>query len=323
MAEFDPDEFVGSIDKDSLRVSLPSKTIFLCGGKLEVEPNPPQSLRDAFFRQLRLSPRDYRVILAEEAEPLSPDGLYDDLFRFESDFAQIVSLIVLFVESAGSLAEFGAFAALEPVAARLLPAVKDHYYNQKSFIKDGPVRFLETNHGDEAVLILESGHLGLPANSDTLEGLDAPRLHAIVSEVVEERLAAQPTSSRFDAKIPGHIMLLLTGLCQEYGALLKKEIRQYIKELCNLPDEDEYLREKRINNFIYCVCLVGWIVKIKKGNNTYYVSTGNGAAIDYKFKHDVKLKDKLRWRTDIRDHWRTQEGARSRAISEGLKEAAK
>jgi hypothetical protein len=50
--------------------------------------------------------------------------------------------ILLFAESAGSLAELGAFAALKTVAPSLIAVLSDYYYEQSSFIRNGPVKYL-------------------------------------------------------------------------------------------------------------------------------------------------------------------------------------
>lgn len=223
MVTFNPSDLVGSIKRDSLRVRRPSKVVFLCGGKLGDAKSPPPALRDAYYRLVLDSPPKYKVMLAEDANPLTADAQYVDLLSFESDIAQVVGLIVLFVESAGSLAEFGAFAALQTVAPRLLAIINDHYYNDKSFIRDGPIRFLESKYGDEWVHSLETAYLGI-ADGNNLKNLDAIRLHDSVSPVIEQRLEAQAETEKFVKEKDGHIILMITGLCQEYGALNQKKL---------------------------------------------------------------------------------------------------
>src|SRR5436190_6776347 len=101
---------------ESVRVRAPSSIVFLCGGVIDARLDPPTALRDAFYRSIKTAPPAYTVVLAEDANPLTTDAGYGDLLSFESDIAQVVGLILLFAESAGSLAELGAFAALPTVA---------------------------------------------------------------------------------------------------------------------------------------------------------------------------------------------------------------
>lgn len=311
MATFHPDDLIKSIKRDSLRVRQPSKVVFLCGGKLGEPQAHPLVLRDAYYRIVTDSPPDYKVMLAEDADPLTADALYEDLLSFESDIAQVVGLIVLFVESAGSLAEFGAFSALRTVAPRLLAIVNDHYYNEKSFIRDGPIRFLESKYGDEWVLSLETSYLGISGGNEPLKALDMIRLHDSVAPVIIQRLDAQAATEKFVKEKDGHTILMITGLCQFYGALNQREIRRYLGALGNIS-----IDQKRLHNFLYCSELLGWIRKIKKGNNTYYAATGGEQALDFSFEDNVEQRDKLRWRNDIRAFWKTNDHPRSHAISD-------
>ena len=108
MAQFDSSFLVTGMDPENIRVHPPSRVIFLCGGVIESPPTPPKMLRDAFYRLTQIVKPQYKIVLAEDAKPLTQDAGYKDLFLFESDIAQIVGLILLFVESPGSFAELGA-----------------------------------------------------------------------------------------------------------------------------------------------------------------------------------------------------------------------
>lgn len=195
--------------------------------------------------------------------------------------------------------------------------VNDHFYDDKSFIRDGPIRFLESKYGDEWVLSLDTAYLGISQGDQPLEKLDMIRLHDSVAPVIDERLAVQVSSEKFLKEKDGHIILMITGLCQEYGALIQKEIRQYVEMLSGRA-----LDKKRLHNFLYCSQLLGWIKKVKKGNNTYYVATGGEYALVFSLEDEVEPRDKLRWRMDIRTYWKSQDQARARAISEVLEGAA-
>ena len=48
----------------------------------------PVVLRDAFLRAAKASGASYRIILAEEAKPLTTEAGYNNLLSFESDIAQ-------------------------------------------------------------------------------------------------------------------------------------------------------------------------------------------------------------------------------------------
>lgn len=268
---------------------------------------PPRALRDAFHRAIQGQVQGFSIILAEGAKPLEAEAGYTDLFQFESDIAQIVGLILLFAESAGSLAELGAFAALETVSPRLLAVLDDFYYNEVSFIRNGPVRYLENKHGEEWITVLERSHLGIDDHGD-ITNLNATALASSVLPAIKKRLAMNDRWAKFDAKSDGHVIMLIAGLCQEYGALTITEIRSYLDILG--------VKEPRLKNFTYCAQILGWMTKVRKGNHIYYVSNGGDPAIDYTVEGDGRPHDKVRWRADVRAYWNAHDGTRLRAISD-------
>lgn len=310
MAEFNPDNLIEKLIPDSLRVHAPTSVVFLCGGVLaDDEAAPPLMLRDAFYRILKDTETEYTIILAEKADPLTADADYKDLLQFEQDIAQVVGLIVLFVESAGSLAELGAFAALPKVAPSLLAVFDEFYYDQKSFVKNGPIRFLEHAYGEEWVVSLERSVVGIDDDGG-ISKLNHREFIASLKPVIQQRLAERASWRKFDKDSSGDRILLIVGLCQLYGALTIGEIRRYLDKLGII--------EKRINNLIYCATLLSWVKIVRKGHNIFYVGVPDNAAFDFKIDADKNDKDKLRWRLDVRQHWKESDGPRFRAIGESV-----
>jgi hypothetical protein len=205
------------------------------------------------------------------------------------------------------LAELGAFAALKTVAPSLLAVLDDYFYSQVSFIRNGPVRYLENAYGEEWILVLDRREIGIVDN-ENIAGLNIPAFSASIIPAVNKRLSARSAWSNLDMTNSGHAILLMTGLCQEFGALTIREIRDYLQEFG--------INEPRLDNYIYCAQLLGWIKRVRKGNNIYYVAEPADSALDYKMNSAVTLQDKLRWRTDIRTYWRKNDGPRLRAIAD-------
>lgn len=292
---------------ENIRVHAPSAVVFLCGGKTDETLEAPLTLRDAFHRITKLGALPgYEVVLAELAKPLTSEGGYLDLLSFESDIAQVVALILLFAESPGSLAELGAFAALKTVAPSLMAVIDDVYYNESSFIRHGPIAFLEHAHGDEWVLVLDRKEVGLD-DSGRIETLDSKAFSQSLIPEIEKRLSSRKKWEKIDVRNDGHLILLITGLCQEYGALTLTEIRKCLSLLG--------VSEVRIHNFLYCAELLKWIQKIKKGNHSFYVGTPGEFALDYKIDASAS-KDRIRWRSDIRNHWIESDRPRLKAIAD-------
>src|SRR5690606_38828081 len=113
-------------DAASLHVRAPSPILLICGGPIKVREPKPVSLRQAYTQVYnRTILNEYASFAPEDFSIFAPSGNYQDWLAFESDFAQIVDLIVLFSESYGSIAELGAFAMVEEIAQRLLVVMDD------------------------------------------------------------------------------------------------------------------------------------------------------------------------------------------------------
>jgi hypothetical protein len=298
------------MNPSSIRVHTPTSVLFLCGGEIHENEPQPKTLRDAFMRATRLkAPKTYEVILAEARTPLTAETGYKDLLEFESDIARVVALILLFVESPGSLAELGAFSALENVSSRLVAVVDDYYYNRSSFIRNGPLKSLENTHGDERVLVLERKVVGI-SDDAKLTNFDLQAFGQSVFPAIDALIASQPKFTKLDPSNSGHVILLIVGLCQEYGALTLSEIKEHLGNLG--------VADAKLSNLLFCAEILKWIKKTKKGNNSYFVAIASELALDYAFKAKVDNREKVRWRADIRAYWQAQDKPRFRAISDRI-----
>jgi hypothetical protein len=82
-------EWFNDLNLELLRVTRPSKFLFLCGGARETRPKArAANLRDYLLR-VRPIRTQHTIILAEEATQLYRDTAYDDLITFEEDIARL------------------------------------------------------------------------------------------------------------------------------------------------------------------------------------------------------------------------------------------
>jgi len=61
----------------------------------------------------------------------------------EADLAKLADLIIIIVESAGTFTELGAFSSSPELRQKLLPIVDEHYKSDVSFIKNGPLQWID------------------------------------------------------------------------------------------------------------------------------------------------------------------------------------
>lgn len=310
-------ELAAWIDTSSIHVYAPTPIIFVCGGKRDLAEPVALSFRDAYLRICEKGDlKKYTSILAEDLNAFFPNGDYKDILSFESDLAQIVEVILLFSESEGSYAELGAFAMLDEIAKRLLVAIDDKNYSSKSFITLGPLRRLINTYGDNAVYVLNKDLLNVE-NINELHKLNYIAFEKMLAVAVKNHQSTRRQKSTFDKHRDGHIIKLIVGLLQMYGALTLDEIDVYLFQL------DVVASREKIASYLLCATFCDWIISEKIGSETYFAAVPTSRiAIDYKFKPDSPIKDKMRWRFDVAAYWKASDMARSQAIKIAVSKGA-
>jgi hypothetical protein len=66
-----------------------------------------------------------------------------DALQMEEDLAKLADLIIVIVESAGTLTELGAFSLSPGLRQKLLPIVDERYQHESSFITNGPLHWID------------------------------------------------------------------------------------------------------------------------------------------------------------------------------------
>ena len=256
------------LDAEKIHVQVPTRVIFLCGGPVSnLSETVPRSLRDAFYKILDnpvLRKRD--LLLAEEITArLAVFDNYKNILELETDLAQIVELIVLFCESEGSLAELGAFAVIDEIAQRLFVVVREKHWEELSFIKLGPLRLIEQQHGRESIYVIDDDEVGI--RGDSVSDVKPDSLKDQLLKPLTIRLERPREPTTFDSTRSGHVIKLVVGLVQEYGALQVAEIRTLLRDL-NVTSTTE----EKIYSYLFCAENVGWLKKVSKGSVDYFVA---------------------------------------------------
>ncbi len=297
------------MDAGTIRVYAPSPAIFLCGGPVNASASTPPSLRDAFLRLQTKAPfSEYKILLAEDLNAFFPRGSYQDILSFESDIAQLSELIILFSESFGSAAEMGAFSMVPEIALRLLIVIDDKHYSIQSFITLGPIRYLENEYKGSSVCVINLADLSIRSISD-LSTLNTNSFSGILGNAIEARRKLKIERTTFDSSRNGHLIKLIVGLIQHYGSLTEEEIEVllYCFEIS--------IKNFRIPDFLLCAEFLGWIIKDKRGINTFYSARAAKEAVQYKHKLSGPVVDRVRWRADVVEYWRQDDPERFSSIT--------
>ena len=219
-------DFAMSLRVDRCKIEKTPNLIFLCGG-----PTAIGASCRSFFNQYLLNNKPAwteRVKLAEDVNTwLGKDNAFPDLLELENYLAHLADVIVLFVESPGSIAELGAFAASDTLRPKLLAVSNTFYASERSFIADGPIRKIR-NTNEESV----QSYTWNPSQLDTPQtkeefGDVANRL----TEILECREKRRPQQLTFKAKEIGHTLLLVADLIRIPGVASKSDVAKCLEAL--------------------------------------------------------------------------------------------
>ena len=277
--------------------------IFICGGPSDVTQANPISVRDALQRELvKDSQLDAKTRIAEHYKDWSKDGVYSDLLDFENHIAQLSSVIVLILESAGSIAELGLFSAIEGFREKLLVVVETNHYNTPSFIRLGPIDYLEKSFRN-----LAECHRWLDENHQ----LDHHALADVPLELVasiKQRIKSDVPARAFDPKRWADVALMICELISLFSALTFKEIQAYIKNLSvNVADS-------QLHQYLYILERLEFIYMEPKGTQRFYVSRDERSFVSFDAK--IKTFDLMRFRLEVIESYEREDKKRFRAIQE-------
>lgn len=209
---------LAEIDITESKISF-SKTriVLLCGGhvpeKEYAESADPEtaSLRHAITREFP----PYEIFRPEEITSWQNDGVFKNLMDFESDLASICSLVVIILESAGAIAELGAFSQLPDLNKKLIVVVADKFADQQSFINLGILRFIRHGH--------EGSVKRYPWEIDKPSEISPQIVKDVIDDVHQEVLALKNTQA-FNIGSDVHLVILICELVKMFVALKESEL---------------------------------------------------------------------------------------------------
>jgi hypothetical protein len=283
--------------------------LFFCGGYVgSVSSSKPASVRDAVYRAFTIKYTDQssRIFLAEQFKDWTQDNVYGELFSFEKDLASLSSAIVIFLESAGSIAELGAFSQQEGVKQKLLIFLQTKHYKQDSFIKLGPIKYLEDSFDGSVrpypwqVTDYSSGST---LDEDSLSGsMDE------ICDAIAEVLGANRVQRKFDTEAARDQMLLIRDVIAQLIGLKLHEI-----ESC-LRDMGVALEIRRLKQYLYVLKTLNLIDIVPRGKDRFYIAKDGRQFIRYGTKDGSRF-DGLRLQAEVAAYYQQHDISRFKAIA--------
>lgn len=117
--------------------------IFLSGASIQTERSRRSIIRRELEHKGHIAGKVIDIYYPEEIfEGLWLPPIKLDLLSLETLLANSVHSVVIVLEGAGAIAELGAFAMHKQLCNKLIVVVNRKYWTKKSFIMQGPIRYL-------------------------------------------------------------------------------------------------------------------------------------------------------------------------------------
>lgn len=293
---------IAQIDLDTSTMKPYEGFIFLCGGTMSDINDPVASVRDGLLKDVALmGDLEPRIQVAETFKDWFLDSHYRDLVLFERHLAELSSVIVLILESAGSIAELGLFTAIEAFHEKLLVVVETSYYEHDSFIRRGLVDYLEKTKNLET----ECYNWRSPANR-SFDAIIAQEAIQDLSETIRQRASERQPERPFSREVWRDKALLVCDLLGLFSALTIHELQNALSSVgCAIS-------EVELRQMLFILEKVRMVAMVKRSSQRFYVGMSEQQHILLRFKDGGF--DPARFRVRQLEHYEQEEKRRFRAI---------
>lgn len=277
--------------------------IFLCGGRADVTSPKPISIRDAICREFAGSEIIDKLRMAEHYKDWAHDAVYSDLVSFESHLAELSSVIVLILESPGAIAELGLFASMEDLRSKLLVFIDKEHYRDASFIRLGPIDFLEKNCENKAEC-----HAWLVRNGgrETFNQDMAEHLRPDLVEAIKSRISRPLPEESFNCSRWLHVALLICDILNLFSALTIRELADYLRKMGVDRSESD------VRQFLFVLEKMELLVMEPSGAQRFFICIDGRQFLVLHL--ESRAFDLDRFRSDVLSYYRKNDKKRFRAI---------
>lgn len=302
-------EFSNSVNLEKFRIINFPSLIFFCGGIIPAENSEYLSLRHYMYHYFKNNNDGIykKIILAENVNDWFRFNHYTNLLSFEKDLAGLTSLIILFVESPGSIAELGAFSQIEEISKRLIVFVNTKFYEvDSSFIKYGPLAYLKQESNE--IVYVYSWDVKNIKGKEYIDTTNLDTVASEISEAISSRLGSRPVEYTFDKKNPGHIILLICDFIQIINISKKSDITGLFEHL-GLIDV-----KNNVDKYLFILEKIKLITTFTYGKEEYHISNIDNPLIRYAYMDNSKIKDRMAWKLFLRDWIKKNDKRREYAL---------
>lgn len=242
---------------ENFHVHLSVKTLFVCGGEVDPLSVVPKSYRDNLLHFTASEDIEFHdsIVRAEEFKDYYKDDTYSDLLTFEDDIAYLSTLVIIFLESPGSLVELGLYCSRPQFYKKLLiVAPEEEVAGEDSFIYLGPLEYIKKKSSDSVLVY------SFPKSGEEYDELSSQDL----CNEIQAKIDKSNDTEKFDLNNSGHLSLIISEIIRLCYPIQIGEI-----EICfeSLGIE---VRKSQVRRLLYLLQKMGFIAKKNYGRNTYY-----------------------------------------------------
>lgn len=288
-------EQFGDLKYSNFTVQFMPPIIFVCGGPMNANPI---SVRDYIFTYSATikSALSDSLILAENFQDYFKDGAYNDLMTFEEDIANISTLVVICLESAGSLVELGLFVNRKALAQKLhviapFEEIEGNAANgilpKSSFIYLGPLEYLKKI--DSSLVSVYPWPNATRMKYDEIE---------LIFHDIESRLKNVKKTEKYSADNTGHLAILIYEIVLWSEPVKKSEIEWALYCM------DIDVNQKTLTRLLYLLGKMKLVSSISYSGTDYYYAVGHGESkIKFGLSDSGKVKDSMGIKIAIRQSY--------------------
>ena len=304
-------DFAKSLRIDNCKIRNTPNLIFLCGGRT-ASSGQYVSARDYFYRHLKRTADEIagRVRLAEEVNAWFRHlSVFPDLLELENYLADLADITILFVESPGSIAELGAFAASDVLRPKTLAVLNKYYDLTETFIADGPVKKIKNDNG-QFVHYYEWNPEKLNTVVTKTEFKD---MAGGLTTFLVDRDKSHAKEQLFVKSKHGHALLLVADLIAMEGVATTTDISNCLKEIgCDFGKE-------QLDRYFSLLESLSFIKRVLRGNQVFYTPGVMKSFIRYAYQPGALLKDQKRIKTAVRE---SLDPTRKKILAKSLRRSA-
>lgn len=246
---------------DRFILNLEQQFFFACGGEVDGGAPIPPSFRDRFKAYIDTNHPDIAksLVLAENFKDYFKDNAFSDLLVFEDEIANLATLILIFLESPGSLVELGMFCTKQNLFKNLLIiAPQEEIESEDSFIYLGPLKNIKNKENNAVAIYPWPDPKTLKYNNEHLVDL---------IETIRIKLSHLPKTEKFLPTNSGHIALLIAEIVRICYPILISEIE------ISLYSIDLDISQGEVARHLYLLDKLGLIKPYFYSGYTYYYNT--------------------------------------------------